>query len=126
MMQEAPKADVIVTNPTALRGGAALRRRRADARPAARWPRAPDLIAARHPRASVREHSRAGVRGASRWRAPCYFGAELGQEIPGRAVPGGGPGGWPTSCSCARRAARARPSTPPGDLPIPPELRRDA
>jgi flagellar biosynthetic protein FlhB len=120
MMQEVPKADVIVTNPThyavALRYDAGrMRAPRVVAMGA-------DLVALRI-RELGREH-RVPLFEAPPLARALYFSAELNQEIP--------EGLYLAVAQVLAYVFQLREARPgaapkaPGDLPIPPELRRDA
>lgn len=120
MMQEVPKADVIVTNPTHF--AVALRY------DAGKW-RAPRVVAkgadliARHIREVGAEH-RVPVFEAPPLARALFYSCELDQEIPeGLYLAVAQVLAYVLQLRDPRPGAAP---TPPGDLPIPPELRREA
>jgi len=119
MMQEVPKADVIVTNPTHF--AVALRY------DAGKW-RAPRVVAkgadliARHIREVGAEH-RVPVFEAPPLARALFYSCELDQEIPeGLYLAVAQVLAYVLQLRDPRPGASP---TPPGDLPIPPDLRRD-
>jgi flagellar biosynthetic protein FlhB len=120
MMQEVPKADVIVTNPTHF--AVALRYDAGKMRAPRVVAKGADLIA-RHIREVGAEH-RVPVFEAAPLARALFYSTELDQEIPEGlylAV------AQVLAYVLQLRDPRAGASpTPPGDLPIPPDLRRDS
>jgi flagellar biosynthetic protein FlhB len=120
MMQEVPKADVIVTNPTHF--AVALRYDAGKMRAPRVVAKGADLIA-RNIRTIGAEH-RVPVFEAPPLARALFYGAELDQEIPeGLYLAVAQVLAYVMQLRDPRPGAMP---TPPGDLPIPPELRRDA
>jgi flagellar biosynthetic protein FlhB len=120
MMQEVPKADVIVTNPTHF--AVALRYDAGKMRAPRVVAKGADLIA-RNIRSIGAEH-RVPVFEAPPLARALFYGAELDQEIPeGLYLAVAQVLAYVMQLRDPRPGATP---TPPGDLPIPPELRRDA
>jgi flagellar biosynthesis protein FlhB len=120
MMQEVPKADVIVTNPTHF--AVALRYDAGKMRAPRVVAKGADLIA-RNIRSIGVEH-RVPVFEAPPLARALFYGAEIDQEIPeGLYLAVAQVLAYIMQLRDPRPGATP---TPPGDLPIPPELRRDA
>ena len=119
MMAEVPKADVVVTNPTTTRSRCATREGTM---------RAPRVVAKGSLLVAERIVELARDNGVPILRAPplaraLFAHAEVGQEIPGRAVQRGGRGaglGVPAAPLRGRRRRASRASRPL--LPVPAEL----
>jgi len=119
MMQEVPKADVIVTNPTHF--AVALRYDAGKMRAPRVVAKGADLIA-RHIREVGAEH-RVPVFEAAPLARALFYSTELDQEIPeGLYLAVAQVLAYVLQLRDPRAGA---PPTPPGDLPIPPDLRRD-
>jgi flagellar biosynthetic protein FlhB len=119
MMQEVPKADVIVTNPTHF--AVALRYDAGKMRAPRVVAKGADLIA-RHIREVGAEH-RVPVFEAAPLARALFYSTELDQEIPeGLYLAVAQVLAYVLQLRDPRAGAAP---TPPGDLPIPPDLRRD-
>ena len=100
MMQDVPKADVVVTNPTHF--AVALRYDEKRMRAPIVVAKGTDLLAARSAKSPPRTACRSSRR--RRWRARCIAASSSAREVPARAYVTVRRCS-PTSSSCKRRAA---------------------